>query len=271
MNMEKTLIITSTFSGGACDASMVLGLLEQSQSSFKGLGYKTGLCFTVNGSEEPTEEVVEIFFPSFPGEKQMLVNKERQGRGPCFIGGVKNALEMIGPSVQDATIITADLCGKAPHDPRLFPPFLKMLEGHPNKVVVGSTRYDSKSIDDYEMRAMAFYQYCKFGADGEPFNIQSPALVVGPAVLFQKALQLYDIYIENYPKYTDEPWPGPGVPGLLLCMLYFAGAKLHGVTLPVFGEWRPSRTWEQLFPHMKATILHAEIADQMKKDGLFDQ
>lgn len=221
--MQK-LVITSTFSGGACDASMVLGLLEQSQSSFKGLGYNTGLCFTVNGSEEPTEEVVEIFFPSFPGEKQLVVNKERKGRGPCFIGGVRNALEMIGLD-QDATIITADLCGKAPHDPRLFQQFLEMLKDYPNRVVVGSTRYDSKTIDDYEMRAMAFYQYHKFGANGEPFNIQSPALMVGSAALFQKALELHDIYVENYPKYTDEPWPGPGVPGLLLCMLYTSPAR----------------------------------------------
>lgn len=266
----KKLVIASAFNGNACDASLVLNLLAQSESEFRGLGYETSLCFTVNGKEEPTEEVVRVFFPSFPGEKKLVVNEERKGRGPCFIGGVRNALEMIGSSIQDATIITADLCGKAPHDPELFGKYLKMLENHPNRVVVGSTRYDTLTIDDCEMRAMALYQYCKFGADGDVFNIQSPALMIGPATLFQKALQLHDIYVENYPKYTSEPWPNPGVPGLLLCMLSYAGAKLHGVTLPVFGEWRPSRTWEELFPHMKATILHPEIAEQMKKDGLFD-
>ena len=223
----------------------------------------------VNGEEEPIKEVIQVFLPEFPGEKILTVNKESRGRGPCFIGGIRNALEMIG-SDEDATIILADLCGKAPHDPTLFPGFLELLSENPHRVVVGSTRYPTHTNDDYEMRAMASLQYYRFGADGEVFNIQSPALMIGPARLFKEALRKYDIYVENFPKYCDSPWPGPGVPGALLCMLYLSGAKLHGVTLPIFGEWRPSRTWEVLTPHMIGTILHIEVPMEIRKDGLFD-
>lgn len=281
MNMEKEgkkdLVVTSTFSGdavtgGACNVSVVLNMLRLSQEELAELGFRTSLCFTVNGEGEQIKEVVEIFLPEFPGEKMLTVNKESKLRGPCFIGGVRNALEMIGSDLQEAIIITADLCGKAPHDPSLFAAFLQMLEGNPDRVIVGSIRYDNfpMTIDDCEMRSMGFYQWAKFGADGEPFNIQSPALIVGPARLFKEALRMHEIYEENYPKYISEPWPGPGVPGLLLCLLSFAGARLHGATLPIFGEWRPSRPWEVLLPNMIGTIVHGEVAEQMKKDGLFD-
>ncbi|NTV41580.1 MAG: hypothetical protein HGA61_04910 [Candidatus Moranbacteria bacterium] len=268
--MSRKLVITSTFSGGACDASMVLNLLQISENDFRRLDFVTGLCFTVNGKEEQIENVVRMFLPGFPGkEKILVVNETTKGRGPCFIAGIRNALEMIGDD-ESAVIITADLCGKAPHDPRLFRQYLEILKDNPDRAIVGSTLYDSSTIDDGEMRTMGYYQWIKFGAVGDPFNIQSPALIIGSATFFKEALRLYDVYVDNYSNYTTEPWPGPGVPGLILCLLSFVGAKLYGVTLPVFGEWRPSRTWEQLIPHMKATILHAEVAEAMEKDGLFD-
>lgn len=266
---SKPLVIASTFSGEACDATKVLNLATQSETDFATLGYKTSVCFTVNGEREPTEEVVKVFLPSFPGEKKLIVNETREGRGPCFIAGIRNALEIIGDD--DGTIITADLCGKAPHDPTLFLQFLELLNGNPDRVVVGSTLYDSNTIDDGEMRTMGYLQWAEYGADGDYFHIQSPALMIGSAVLFEKALRYYDIYVANFPKYSGGlPMPGPGVPGIMLCMLNMAGAKLHGVTLPVFGEWRPSRTLKELHPHMMGTVLPIVNSKQMQKDGLFD-
>jgi hypothetical protein len=264
--MEKRkAVVVSTFRNSTKDAIDVLDALVASQEALSKIGYKIGVCFTDDNSEDETyvDYLACHYFDGFALRR----NAESRGRGYCFIEGLREAL--IGLD-DDDVIVLADLCGKAPHDPMLFIAHLSLLKGCPSRIIVGSTRYETLTRDDCEMRAMGALQYYKFGADGEPFNIQSPALQIGRVEYFRKALEFYDIYVSSYPKYTDEPFPGPGVPGVLLRMLSFAGAKLHGVTLPVFGEWRPSRIWEQLQPHMQGTILHAEIAEVMQKDGLFD-
>jgi len=266
--MEKRkAVVVSTFRNSTKDAIDVLDALVASREALSQIGYKIGVCFTDDNSEDETYEMLVDYLARHFDGFALRRNAESRGRGYCFIEGLREAL--IGLD-DDDVIVLADLCGKAPHDPKIFKDHLSLLESYPARIVVGSTRYETLTRDDCEMRAMGALQYFKFGAYGQPFNIQSPALQIGRVEHFKEALKFFDIYVENYSKYTDEPFPGPGVLGIMLSMLSFAGAMLYGVTLPVYGEWRPSRTWEELQPHMRGTILHAEIAEQMGKDGLFD-
>lgn len=268
--MKKVILVT-TFHNSESVLGQALVNLLAARNAMKQAGYQLDVQFVDDASTDGTVQKLMDFSEKFPGNMSLLFHVEALGRGPCFIEGLRAGLRMLGESAaQDTIMMMVDLCAKAPHDPGLFPEHLNILEENEGAVIVGSTLYESRTLDDVEMRQMGHLQWCSLCASGDSFHIQNPAYQIGKADYFRKALRYYDRYASKWSEYTDEEWPGPGVPGVVLTMLTIAGASLFGVTLPVYGEWRPNRPWRVLEEHAKATMLHLEVAQWMLQDDVFD-
>ena len=272
-NAKKVLLVTTFKDAVANGLTKSLQDLKMARKEMRAAGYDLDVVCIDDASTDSTYDTLRESVKSYSGTVKLIKHYTALGRGSCFIGGLREALSPLGKSELDETIVLmADLAAKAPHDPHLFLEHVKLLEGNEGGVVVGSTLYeDSRTLDDVEMRQMGYLQWCSLGATGDSFHIQNPAYQIGIAKHFMRALRNYDIYTSNWPSYTDEEWPGPGVPGVMLNMLVIAGAILNGVTLPVYGEWKPSREWNILQKHAKATMLHLEVAKWMLEDEVFNK